>query len=144
MLRVEEVESKEGRQSYISVISTASGKVTNTIPIGDGTAAPAIAITPDGSKLYALVAEEGSLRFAVINAVTFEVVSKQAVGDVGPGMQFPTNKNFAFSGDGKVGYFTLTGGSNLYQVGTTDDSNTVTLIPLTGGTAIGSMGISSQ
>ena len=144
MLRVEEVESKEGRQSYISVISTASGKVTNTIPIGDGTAAPAIAITPDGSKLYALVAEEGSLRFAVINAVTFEVVSKQAVGDVGPGMQFPTNKNFAFSGDGKVGYFTLTGGSNLYQVGTTDDSNTVTLIPLTGGTAIGPMGISSQ
>jgi hypothetical protein len=115
----------------VSAINIATNAVEATIPTGGtSTTSPSLALTPDGTALYAVVTDRDTILAAIINLAD-NSVTRINIARLQPGTQL-TDTPITFSQDGAKAYYAL--GSNLYIIDTA--SRTVTSVAVNG-TAIG-------
>jgi YVTN family beta-propeller protein len=98
-------------ENRLRVIDTQTNQVIRSVSAGGG--ADAVAIAPDGSRLY--IAHTGSEGLWVMDTATLEVVSKI---DLGPGSLIPAPFRLAVAPDGSIACIT------------NRDNNTVAVVDL--------------
>jgi hypothetical protein len=115
----------------VSAINIATNTVEATIPTGGtSTTSPPLALTPDGTTLYAIVTDRDSILATVINLAD-NSVRRINITKLQPEIPL-TDTPITFSQDGAKAYYAL--GSTLYTIDTA--SGTVTSVAVNG-TAIG-------